>query len=135
MKKLPIIIEKTPEGFSAYSPYVNGVYSIGESFDELKHNIQDSVKDQIEYLEEIGEINKALILRESELVYKIDMQQFFEYFSMINKSKFAEYIGINPSLLRRYSNDAELYVSDERVKQIEKGIHKLAKDLSSISFS
>ena len=134
MEQVKIIIEKTETGFSAYSQDVKGIFTVGENFQELKENIQEVKNYQVEYLKETGKISEAEALENAEIVYALDLKQFFEYFSMINKSEFARYIGINPSLLRQYSHGL-CYVSDERMKKIQDGLHKLAKDLSLVVFA
>ena len=53
---------------------------------------------------------------------------------MLNKSKLADYIGINQSLLRQYSSNL-ISASDERLKLIEDGIHRLADELNTVKFS
>lgn len=133
MKKILITIEKTGTGLSAYSKDFSGIFTAASDFEELKKNIKEVIDYQIDYLIETDDLQQATELKNSEIEYAVDFQQFFEYFSMINKSEFAKYIGINPSLFRQYTKGI-VPVSDQRMAEIEKGIHKLAKDLSDVSF-
>lgn len=132
--QISITIEKTSTGFSAYSKDAKGIYTTGTSIDELKENIREVIEEQVDYLQEIGDTVNAENLRSANIEYKIDLEQFFEYFSMFNKTEFAKYIGLNPSLLRGYSKGG-VYISDDRVRKIEEGIHRLGKELTSVSFA
>lgn len=61
------------------------------------------------------------------------MQQFFEQYSMINKSEFANFIGMNPSQLRKISKGL-VALSDAKARQIEEGLHRLAREFSKVNF-
>lgn len=129
-----VIIEKTSDGFSAYSDFESTIYTSALTINELKQNISDVISIQVDYLNEIGEIKRAESLKNEEIEYKFDLEQFFGHFSMLNKSKLAEYIGINTSLMRQYSSNL-ISASDERLKLIEDGVHRLADELKTVKFS
>jgi len=117
--KLTAVIEKTGTGFSGYIKEVDGIVSTGDSLAEIKENLQEALE---------------LIYGDStniDLNYVIDLGQFFEYFNVINKSAFADYIGMNRSLFRQYSGGLT-NLSDNKLLDITKGLHRLAKDFSDI---
>lgn len=64
--------------------------------------------------------------------FKFDLSSLFEYYSMINVSAFARYLGINPALMRQYKK-GDVYVSEKQLKKIEEGIHTLGKELANLS--
>lgn len=134
MKSLIITIEKTSTGLSAYANDYPGIATVGDDFHELKENIREVVEAEADYLKETGNENEAEELKNASIEFAVDFKQFFEYFSMINKTEFAKYIGINPSLFRQYTRKI-VPISDRRMAEIEKGIHRLAKDLSEINFA
>ena len=101
---------------------------------EIKENIKEVIGYQVEYLEEKGEKEKADNLRNAALKYYIDLNAFFEYYSLFNKSELAKYIGINPSHLRRLSME-NMELSDQKAQQIEQGMKRLAQELSQYCFS
>ena len=123
------IIEKTNTGFSGYFKEVNGITSVGGSITELKENLQEALGYYIEYLEEKGK--DFTPLDSVKVDYTVDLEQFFEHYSVINKSAFANYIGLNPSLFRQYIKGLA-NLSDEKMLQITKGLHKLAADIEDI---
>lgn len=127
-KKIVAVIERTGTGFSGYLKDVPGIAVVGESLSELQDNLIEALTLHIEALEEDGE--SVDHLKGVDIELKIDMEQLFEYYSMINKTAFAEFIGINKSLLRKYSKGLA-NPSEARVKAINEGLHKLGKELSS----
>ena len=133
-KRLKIVLEKTDTGYSAYAQGTKGIYTAGESFEEVKENIVEVIAMQMGYLEETGEAGKAEKLRNAEVDYYLDVKQFFEQYPMLNKSEFASYIGMNPSQLRKISKGI-VALSDNKAQQIEAGLHKLASEFQAVHFS
>lgn len=127
-KELTVIIEKTNTGFSGYLKEVDGIATVGDTIAELKENLQEVLEYKIEYLEEIGECYTHL---KAPLNYNVDLAQFFDHFKVINKSAFAEYIGINRSLFSQYTNGLTPLSSDKML-HITEGLHKLATDIEDI---
>lgn len=62
-----------------------------------------------------------------------DVSAFFDNFDFLNQSKIAKVAGINPALLRQYASGIK-FPSSIQAKKIEFAIHKLAKELSAVSF-
>lgn len=127
-----VIVEKTGTGFSAYSQEIDGLITVGNSISEIKENFNEVLKYHIEYLIENGE---EVSLDNFDVNYVLDLEQFFDYFNVINKSAFAEhYAGINQSLFRQYTKKLAP-LSDVKMQQISKGLHKLADELADLTFS
>jgi len=59
---------------------------------------------------------------------------FFSMHPQINVSSFAKQIGINKSLMARYIYGIKT-PSEKRKKEIQDGLHKLAKELSCVEFA
>lgn len=131
-KLITVVIEKTDTGFSAYAKDFSGITTVGETFTELKENINEVFEMQIEYLQEK---DSSIKLEDFEINYVIDLEQFFEYFSVINKSAFAErYAKVNPSLFRQYTKGLTPLSSD-KLRQISVGLHKLADEINDLTFA
>ncbi len=113
------VIEKTSTGFSGYIREVDGVISVGHSLTEMKENLLDALELNFEKVEA------------SDVEYTIDLEQFFEYYNVINKSAFADYIGMNRSLFRQYIAGLT-NLSDKKLLDITNGLHRLAKDFSDV---
>lgn len=61
-----------------------------------------------------------------------DVSAFFENFDFLNQTRIADLSGINQSLLRQYASGVK-HPSVHQAKKIEAVIHKLAKELQSVS--
>lgn len=129
---LTVIVEKTGTGFSAYTKEVEGLATIGDNLSELKRNFNEVLHYHVEYLQEKGE---NVTTNDFITNYVLDLEQFFEYFNVINKSAFAEhYAGINQSLFRQYTKKLAP-LSDDKMLQISRGLHKLADELSDLTLA
>ncbi len=133
-RPIRIILEKTNTGYSAYASDESGIYTTGESFEDIKENLKEVVEMLADYKEENKKHDEAQQLRKAKLEFFLDVEQFFEHFSMINKSAFAQYIGMNESQLRKLSKGI-VPVSDQKALQIQTGLHNLAKDLRAVHFA
>ena len=127
---ISVVIEKTSTGFSAYALEVDGLATVGNNISEIKENFNEVLQYHVEYLQEKGEKVK---LTDFEISYQIDLEQVFEYFTVINKTAFAEnYAEINQSLFRQYTKGLASLSSD-KMQQISRGLHKLADELSDLT--
>ena len=128
--EISVIIEKTSTGFSAYAKEINGLATVGNNISEIKENFNEVLQYHVEYLQEQGE---KVAITDFTISYQIDLEQVFEYFSVINKSAFAEhYAEMNQSLFRQYTKGLATLSSDKML-QISKGLHKLADELSDLT--
>ena len=131
---LKIILEKSETGFSAYAPGYSGIYTVGDSYEEVKENIEEVIEYQVDYLEESGKNAEAEFLKNAKVEYFLDVKQFFEQYPILNKSEFANYIGMNASMMRKISSGI-IALSDTKARQIQEGLHRLANDLNQIHFA
>ena len=60
-------------------------------------------------------------------VFTFDLSSLFEYYSMLNVSAFARYLGINETLMRQYKK-GNTYISDVQLQKIEDGLHRLGAE-------
>lgn len=127
--KYTAIIEKTNDGFTGYFKDLDGIASAGDSIEEIKSSLREALGYQLEYLNE--KVKKADSIEDVEIEYMIDLEQFFEYYNMINKSAFAEYIGLNKSLFRQYTKGL-VGISDKKLFQITEGLHRLGQELNDV---
>jgi hypothetical protein len=105
----------------------------GKTFEEIKENFLEVVEMSVEYYQEKQQWEDAERLQNAKLDFYIDVEQFFEYFYMINKTAFARFIGINESQMRKWSKGI-VPISDKKALQIQKGLHNLADDLKAVHF-
>ena len=132
MRRAKVIIEKDENGFSAF---IDGIDStiIGEglSVAEAKVDLDNSYKEVLaSYLENGEAVPEEL--QDLSFDYKYDISALFNAFDFINVSKFAQRIGVSPSLMRHYKG-GDTYISDNQAKRIESGLHQLARELLSVT--
>lgn len=123
-----VTIEKDNDGsFIAYnvdeSPYT--LIGRGATVKEAKADFANSMI-EIKESEEKREGGAAPILSATP-VFKFDLSSLFEYYSMLNVSAFARYLGINETLMRQYKK-GNVYISDTQLQKIEDGLHRLGAD-------
>ncbi len=135
VKRIRLVLEKTDTGYSAYSKELPGAVTAGETIEEISENFKEVIEMQADYLESKGKVDEAIELRNAVVIYYLDLQTFFDYYSLFNKSELAKYIGINPSLLRRISKKSNLELSEKKALQIRTGLHKLAAELKQFDFA
>ncbi len=132
--KIKLILEKSGTGYSAYSDELPGLVTAGETIDEVKGNFKEVLTMQADYLREKGKTDEAKTLETADVHYYLDLNTFFEYYSLFNKTQLAKYLGINSSLLRRLSLDP-IELSEKKALQIQNGLHKLADELKQYHFA
>jgi predicted RNase H-like HicB family nuclease len=136
-KKVNAIIERSSDGgYGVYCPDIEGTVlcGYGHTEEEAKHDLQEVLEMNIEHFKEIAApLPKGLNDGDIEFEYSYDFSGFFQAYPVFNVSELAKYIGINPSLLRRYKT-GEKFASKEQKKKIETGVHALAEKLSTVSF-
>ena len=130
---MKVTIEK--DGDSSYIAYNTDdckyvLLGRGNSVKDAKSDFMDSVA-EIKASETEQGIEESSYLN-SDIEFSFDLSSLFEYYSMINVSALARYIGINPALMRAYKK-GDTYVSDKQLKKIEDGIRHLGNDLASLS--
>jgi len=118
-RKATLVIERTDTGFSGYFKEIDGIATVGDSIAEIKEICLEALEMKIGSLEGV------------EIDFAVDLEQFFDYYKVINKTAFADYIGMNKSLFRQYVSGLT-NLSDSKLLDISKGLHKLADDFSDI---
>ncbi|MDR0938031.1 MAG: type II toxin-antitoxin system HicB family antitoxin [Mediterranea sp.] len=136
-RKVNAIIERASDGgYGVYCPDIEGtaLCGYGRTEEEAKSDLLEVLEMNIERFQEINEpLPEGLNGGDIEFEYSYDFSGFFQSYPVFNVSELAKYIGINPSLLRRYKT-GEKFASREQRKKIEEGIHALARNLSAVSF-
>lgn len=131
-KRFIVTIEKDSDGtYIAYNTNGDGYVLIGrgDTVAEAKADFQASMAGVIESEKKRGNVVPEILTAEPE--YKFSLPSLFEYYSMLNVSAFARFLGINETLMRQYKK-GDTYISDAQLQKIEDGIHKLGKEFSGL---
>jgi hypothetical protein len=131
MKTL-VKIEKDQNGFSAFAENLSTVlHGSGASVEEAKGELLSGYRDLLDYYAEKNE-PVPRELRDLTFEYKYDISAMFNVFDFLNASKFAEWIGISPSLMRHYKS-GDTYISQKQAKKIESGLHEIGRQFLSFT--
>lgn len=123
IKKIEIIVEKTNTGYSAFSDSMS-VYTTGENIPSLYFNLEEALNFYYE--------DENIYVTKENIKLKLDLQQFFQYYKVINANFLAERIGMNPTLLSQYVRGKK-NPSSKQTQRIIDGIQMIGKELSDIS--
>lgn len=119
-----MVVEKTRTGYSAYAEKYP-VYTVGKSLEELKSNILEALN--------LHAGQKGKTIAEEDLRIMLDLQQFFEFYKVINAKALSERIGMNQSLLAQYIKGIKK-PSPKQATRILKGVQQVGRELASIRF-
>ena len=134
MKKIKAIIEKADEGgISIYSEDVKGAYGFGLTEREAKDDFISVLEEQAEYYKERHGELPAWYKAGYSVAYVYDISGFFEAFPFINASKFAEEIGMNASVMRRYKGKI-VTASDKQKALIQDRYKDILKRMEAVQF-
>lgn len=123
-KKILFIIEKTRTGFSAYAADDDiPIGTTGKTFSKLQSNMLEVLQF---YFDDYG-----YKVTSSNIVLQFDLQQFFQYYRVLNARQLAERIGMNPTLLSQYVQGRKK-PSQVQNEKIIKGIQQIGKELAEL---
>lgn len=130
MRTIKIAIEKAKDGFfGAYAVSGEPITGGGGTVEECKQDVLDC----IETLASFDRDNRPDFLDdEYELVYKFDAESLLAYYKgVINPVTLHRLTGINQKQLQHYATGHRKPREAQR-KKIERGLHKLGKELLAI---
>ena len=132
MSKITVIIEKDKNGFGAFTASTKStILGEGKTVEEAKADLMNSFNEVLETYTQIGqEIPEEL--KDPEFEYTYDISALFDAFRFLNVSRFAESIGLSPSLMRHYKR-GDTYISTTQAKRIESGLHRVARELLMVN--
>jgi hypothetical protein len=123
-KKISVTVEKTKTGYSAFAEDL-AVFSTAKDINSLYKNLIEALN---LYYGESG-----YFVDQSNIKLKLDLQQFFQYYRVLNANFLAQRIGMNPTLLSQYVQGRK-QPSSKQTDKILNGIHTIGKELAEIRF-
>jgi len=135
MKKIIAVIERaTDGGFGVYAADENlPLYGYGLTEEEARADFEEFVQEQAAHYKERTGSAPDWWDEQLTFEYQYDISGFFEAFPFINTTKFAEAIGINPSLMRKYKCGAA-HVGAKQKKLIQTKFDDIAHRFSAVRF-
>lgn len=130
MKTVKIIIEKTADGYTAYAHNAAGIYGAGETPEEAKQSILESIS----LLKELNEPEHipAILRSHYTLSFQFDAESLLNYYKGIFTNAGLERLtGINQKQLQHYGSGLKKPRENQR-RKIESALHKLGSELLSV---
>ena len=120
--KFDVNVEITDTGYSAYLEYKLGesLYSTGSNISELNCNLIEAFNLLLE--------DKDMFVETDNLCLSVDLQQFFEYYKVINSKYVANRIGMNAALLSQYANGKKKPSKKQKMKIMD-GLNAIGAEL------
>jgi len=132
MKKLPVILEKSENNYSAYIPELEGCIATGATIQDTKKNLFEAVAFHLEGMKNEGLELPKPFKGEYEFEYKVDIQSLFEWFSgILTKSGLAKLTGMNQSLISQYANGIKK-PGEKQTTKIQNAIHGFGEELLGV---
>ncbi|MDR1876407.1 MAG: type II toxin-antitoxin system HicB family antitoxin [Flavobacteriaceae bacterium] len=129
MKIIDVLVKKGANGvYWGTTQNIPGVITAdGATFEEMKTNLSEA-------LELAKESDDSYADYGLDFHFKLSLKDFFTHFPELKKSEIGQRAGISKTLMSQYLSEREVYISYDRVKEIEKEIHLLADELKTVSF-
>ena len=130
MEKLFVRIVRGNENYGAWIDNLPGVYGQGDTVEETKKSLSDSLALYVRYNAQLP----AVIQGEYQLEYHFDVPSFLDYYSGIfSKSALERLTGINQKQLFHYASGLRK-PSGQTVKKLDEAIHRFAGELNQVRF-
>lgn len=133
MRTITATIEKASDGGYGIYTDIAGLIGSGLTEEEAKADFCEVLEEQAAYYyKRTGEYPDWY--REGyEIEYHYDLSGFFLSFPFINASEFATYVGINPSLMRKYKSGL-VKASAKQKDQIQAKYSEMIRNLERVKF-
>jgi predicted RNase H-like HicB family nuclease len=134
VKEVIVRIGKTENNFAACVEGLDGFVCTAGTFSELKKEIAEGIEFHLEGLKDDGDPIPEVFNGHYTLVYKWDVESLLEYYKGIfTRAALERITGINQTQLGHYAAGRSKPRLNQ-VKKIEKALHDLGEELSSVSF-
>ena len=130
MKQIKIIIEKTKDHYSAYAENVAGVYGGGNTPQEAKASIFESIALLKKYNNE--KKIPAILKGNYEIVFRYDIISLLNYYKNIfTHSALEKMTGIHQKQIQHYASGLRK-PREKQSKKIESAFHQLGQELLAV---
>ena len=133
MSTLTVIVERTDNNYSAFLLGIDGIVATGNSVEEIKTNMVESINAFIEDCREFGGEIPAELQEDYNLVFKMDVRSLLDFYSGIfSKAGLERITGINQKQLWHYASGTRNPRPEQALK-LESALHKLGRELLAIN--
>ena len=133
MRQIHIILELGKDGYGVCFEELPYIFGFGETVEDAKLDAKVAIEGYIVALNRCNKPIPEILQGEYELVYQFDVEALLKYIDgTVTKTALAKASGINATQLSHYSSGLKKPRKQQREKIIA-GLHKLGKDLLSVS--
>lgn len=134
MEKVIIEVGKTPNGYCAACPIIDGwVVAVTGSFDDLKKEVQESIDFYVECAQKDGDEYPSVFDTTYTIEYKFDIESLLFFYRKVFTKAGLEYItGINQKQISNYACGRSK-PRKEQADKIVNALHNLAQELMAVS--
>jgi predicted RNase H-like HicB family nuclease len=133
MNQIHVLLELGKDGYGVSFQEFPHVFGFGESVDEAKKDAKSVLDGYLVALNMCNQPIPEILKDEYELVFQFDVDALLKYIDgTVTKTALAKVTGIHPTQLSHYSSGLKKPRKQQREKIIS-GLHKLGKDLLSVS--
>lgn len=133
MRTITATIEKASDGGYGIYTDIAGLIGSGLTEEEAKANFREVLEEQAVYYYERTGAYPDWYQDGYEIEYYYDLSGFFLRFPFINASEFASYVGINPSLMRKYKSGI-VKASAKQKDLIQAKYNEMIRTLERVKF-
>jgi predicted RNase H-like HicB family nuclease len=133
MKTIKVILEAGKDGYGVSFDEIPNVFGFGESIEDAKSDAKAALDGFIEVLKKTGNPIPQILQGEYQLDFELNIEALLKHVEgIVTKTALAKASGINPAQLTHYSSGLKKPRKEQREK-ITNGLHKLARELLSVS--
>jgi hypothetical protein len=137
MKQLTPInvkLSKDTSGFYAVANLAPGIvsydgltsiFATGDSIDATLDELVEAISFALD--------NEAITISRNDLIIKLDLPSFFEFYKVINVKALSKRLGMNQSLLSQYISGKKKPSKKQSIRILE-GIRQLGRELADLDF-
>lgn len=126
-------IGKTENNYAACVEGLDGFVCTADSFEDLKHEIEEGIRFHVEGLHEDGDPIPVPFNGDFVIVYKWEIESLLYYYhGIFTKSALERLTGINQTQLGHYAAGRSK-PRREQARKIEEALHRLGDELCTVS--
>ncbi len=131
MKTITAILEKGKDGYGVSFADIPNVYGFGKTVEDAKEDARNALDSFINVLNEMGRPLPKELKEEFELEFEFATPTLMDFVDMVKLQALAKAAKINAGQLSHYK--AGTRPRPEQRKKIVEGLHKIARQLLTVS--
>ena len=132
MRTIIATIESLENNYSAYINELDGVVATGNTIEEIKENLRETLEDYVETCRELGCDIPDLLQGDYAIEFKMDVKSLLTlYQGIFSKAGLERLTGINQKQLWHYAK-GKSSPRKAQIDKIETALHRLGNDLIAL---